>query len=70
LQFIAQFFGACIVESGGAVSEAQFEVEAKLAGRCAHRRCPDHDHKMILLREYLSRAAAIRVRSHVHTARG
>jgi hypothetical protein len=54
LQFLAEFYGACIVEGG----RAERVIEAKLAGRCLHRRSPDDDHKLILLHEYLARAGA------------
>ena len=59
LLFIAEFFGACIVESGDSVTRTQFEVEARLASRCAHPRSADHDHKIILLHEYLLRSGGV-----------
>jgi hypothetical protein len=59
LQFIAEFFGACILES----SERCCCSRSELAGRIAdfqrarlcrvQRHSEDQDHKMILLLEYL-----------------
>jgi hypothetical protein len=46
LQFIAEYLGACILESRGPCQGA--------AGYCSET--PDQDHKMILLVEYLRRS--------------
>jgi len=56
LEFIAGFVGACILKSsedtaGAAVS---LEQECRIAGSGAGR--IDHEHKMILLREFLHRS--------------
>jgi hypothetical protein len=69
LQFIAAFYGACIVESTLRTGPPEFEVEARLAHRFADRQSADRDHKMILLREYLSRAGTAFRRSHLHASR-
>jgi hypothetical protein len=61
LQFIADFVGACILESGGpqnaksqvAVRLAQFQT-ARLA--CCRSFPADQDHKMLVLFEYLCRS--------------
>jgi hypothetical protein len=61
LQFIAEFLGSCILEC----SEASANSRAQLAERIARygrgsadcsRRAEDHDHKSILLLEYLCRS--------------
>ena len=67
LQYIAEFLGSCILESGGRcctsrtqVAEAikQFERSRRLAqtDSCAGGSIQDHEHKMILLLEYLCRS--------------
>jgi hypothetical protein len=65
LEFIAEFLGACILESerGGRCSRA--ELAARIAEfQQEHRRsrcAADRDHKMILLLEYLCRTGAQQV---------
>jgi hypothetical protein len=56
LQFIAEFLGACIVESSHDLSRAAQTVEVHQwrMARASLRRS-DHEHKMILLREFLFR---------------
>jgi hypothetical protein len=56
LEFLAEFIGACILES----SEDRFRVAASLEFH--HCQCSgnglrriDHEHKVILLREFLER---------------
>ncbi len=46
LQFIAEFLGGCILESG----------ECRQARNCAQCRSEDQELKLIVLREYLSRS--------------
>ena len=66
LQYIAEFLGSCILESGGRcctsrtqVAEAikQFERSRRMAqtDQCASS-IQDYEHKMILLLEYLCRS--------------
>jgi hypothetical protein len=50
LQFIAEYLGACILESTGPYRGS--------AGYCPET--PDQDHKMILLLEYLRRSGLTR----------
>jgi hypothetical protein len=60
LQFIADFVGACILDTGE-LRGWRNDVTVRLA-RFQHAHAagggypPDHDHKMILLLEYLCRA--------------
>jgi hypothetical protein len=57
LQFLAGFLGACILESSEDIVRAAHGVhlyESRMA-RASLRRS-DHEHKMILLREFLSRS--------------
>ena len=67
LQYIAEFLGSCILESGGRcctsrtqVAEAikQFERSRRMAqtALCASVSIQDQEHKMILLLEYLCRS--------------
>lgn len=67
LQYIAEFLGSCILESGGRcctsrtqVAEAikQFERSRRLAQTDSYAggSIQDHEHKMILLLEYLCRS--------------
>jgi hypothetical protein len=57
LQFIAEFLGACILESSGDFTRAAAAVQAHGArmARASLRRA-DHEHKMILVREFLWRS--------------
>ena len=62
LQFIAEFLGACVLESPGqnCCSRAQWaerisQYQQACAG-CPQHRSPDQEHKMILLLEYLCRS--------------
>jgi hypothetical protein len=62
LQFIAEFYGACILEEPAACVRNRAELAAWIAdfqrARGATSRVADQDHKMILLLEYLCRAGA------------
>lgn len=62
LQFIASFLGACVLDSSGrpctsraqwAEQIAQYQQADALCQECGS---PDHDHKMILLLEFLCRS--------------
>jgi hypothetical protein len=58
LQFIAEYFGACILERRAACAHNRAELAARIAAfqeaRCdCGSRVADMDHKMILLLEYL-----------------
>ena len=62
LQFIAEYYGACILEephAGCPCDRAQLalRIAAFQRARGAATRAADQDHKMILLLEYLCRAA-------------
>ncbi len=56
LQFIAEYLGACILESAGTASRSRGELAIRVvqfqAAR-AHALSVDEDHKMILLLEFL-----------------
>ncbi len=61
LQFIAEYLGACILESAGTGSGSRAEVALRVAQFQAARApdlASDEDHKMILLLEFLSRSGA------------
>ena len=61
LQFIAEFYGACILEEPAACVRNRAELAEWIAdfqARGATSRVADQDHKMILLLEYLCRAGA------------
>jgi hypothetical protein len=60
LQFLAEFLGSCILESSDDSNRAAQMVQLYQA-RFARETCrrSDHEHKMILLREYLDRTGAI-----------
>lgn len=67
LQYIADFFGAHILEAAGGCAVAPRAGEEIAAfERCRHPRpesndaLEDHQHKMILLMEYLGRCGAAR----------
>jgi hypothetical protein len=73
LQFIAEFYGACILEAtGGCRSRSQLAAriaefqEARL--NCSRSRPEDEDHKMILLLEYLCRCGVSQVRAAASNA--
>ena len=60
LQFIAEFLGACVLESGRRYSCSRAQLAEKIAEFQLARASgsgwsQDQDHKMILLLEYLSR---------------
>jgi hypothetical protein len=60
LQFIAEFLGACVLESGRKYSCSRAQLAEKIAEFQLARASgagwsEDRDHKMILLLEYLSR---------------
>ncbi|HUI54404.1 MAG TPA: hypothetical protein VLY04_05510 [Bryobacteraceae bacterium] len=62
LQFIAEFLGACILESSGRCRCSRAQLADRIAryqmarAGCAHCGSEDQDHKMILLLEYLCRS--------------
>ena len=62
LQFIAEFLGACILESSGRCGCSRAQLADRIdryqqtRDGCAQRRSEDQDHKMILLLEYLCRS--------------
>jgi len=62
LQFIAEYFGACILEPSPGWPGGRAELAERIAAFQRRRGCPtrpaDDDHKMILLLEYLCRAGA------------
>lgn len=63
LQYIAEFLGACVLESAGRPAASRGElaegIEQFEQVRHADSDCPaDHEHKMILLLEYLCRSQA------------
>jgi hypothetical protein len=61
LQFIAEFFGACILESGDRCGQSRAELAARIArfqqsrSGCRGVRSADREDKAILLLEYLCR---------------
>jgi hypothetical protein len=67
LQFIAEFFGACILETSAGIG----------LGRCVRGGstrvsglpAADLDHKLILVQEYLCRSRSLRLPAPAHTAR-
>jgi len=61
LQFIAEYLGACILESARECRRSRAELAARVAEfQRSHSPAPgpDQDHKMILLLEYLWRSGA------------
>jgi len=59
LQFIAEFLGACVLDSSGrpCVSRAQWAERITLYQRASQGCCSaDREHKMILLLEFLCRS--------------
>ncbi len=63
LQYIAEFLGACVLESLGCAAQNRCELAEGVAHfervRHAHGNClRDQEHKMILLLEYLCRSRA------------
>ena len=66
LQFIAEFLGACILESGEKARYSRSELAERIAQFQRERLgCPpgcseDQDHKMIVLLEYLCRSGSRR----------
>jgi hypothetical protein len=63
LEFIAGYFGSCILESSGACNASRPQVADLLAElqprhNCSQLRMADREHKMILLLEYLGRCSA------------
>lgn len=59
LQFIAEYLGACILESNGECIRSRSELAGRIAefqqarGSTGRVHCEDQEHKMILLLEYL-----------------
>jgi len=65
LQFIAEFLGACLLESARDRCVSRAEVADRIARYQEARACParcsaDQEHKMILLLEYLCRCGLLR----------
>ena len=60
LQFIAAFWGACVIESDGPVCHDRTQLAHRI-NQLQSQSCPsyDGDHKMILLMEYLGRTGAV-----------
>ena len=76
LQFIAEFLGACILESTeeGRCSRSEL-AERILQFQPGRRRCSpgcseDQDHKMILVLEYLCRSGSPRISLAVRAGQG
>ena len=67
LQFIAEFLGACILESTEEGCCSRSELAQRIAQfqpgrrRCSPGCSEDQDHKMILLLEYLCRSGSPRI---------
>jgi hypothetical protein len=66
LQFIAEFLGACILESTEKGRCSRWELAERIAQfqgrlRCSPGCSEDQDHKMILLLEYLCRSGSPRI---------
>src|SRR4030088_2212396 len=57
LQYIAEFFGACVVESEKPYqwTRAQLSLNIQRFDRCQKSSAADRQHKMILLLEFLCR---------------
>jgi hypothetical protein len=67
LEYIAEFFGACVLESRYGLGSTRGELAEEItAFECSRRGAappgarPDDDHKMILLLEYLCRCGLAR----------
>ncbi len=64
LQFIAEFLGACVLDSAGNPCASRAQLAERItryqqaSDGCRARRSADRDHKMILLLEYLCRSGA------------
>ncbi|MGO4883010.1 MAG: hypothetical protein ACLP59_19640 [Bryobacteraceae bacterium] len=68
LQYIAEFLGACVLESAGASALSRGELAEGIAQFAQARRrraepLDDQEHKMILLLEYLWRSRTYSARS-------
>ena len=67
LQFIAEFLGACILESAERGRYSRSELAERIAAfqrgrlRCSPGCSEDQDHKMIVLLEYLCRSGSPRI---------
>jgi len=67
LQFIAEFLGACVLDSAGkpCISRAQWAERItryqQVSTGCPASRAADREHKMILLLEYLCHGGVPRV---------
>ena len=76
LQFIAEFLGACILESTEKGRCSRAELAERIAefqrGRlgCAPGCSADQDHKMILLLEYLCRSGSPRISLAMRAGQG
>jgi hypothetical protein len=69
LQFIAEFYGACILEATGGYHCSRSQLAARITEfqetrlNCSRPRLEDEEHKMILLLEYLCRCGVLQVRA-------
>jgi hypothetical protein len=76
LQFIAEFLGACILESTEKGRYSRSELAGRIAEfqrgrlRCAPGCSEDQDHKMILLLEYLCRSGSPRIALAMRAGQG
>lgn len=76
LQFIAEFLGACILESTGKGRCSRAELAERIAQfqrgrlRCAPGCSEDQDHKMILVLEYLCRSGSPRISLAMRAGQG
>jgi hypothetical protein len=66
LQFIAEFLGACVLDSAGQPCDSRAQWAERItryqqaSGGCRACRSADQEHKMILLLEFLCRSGAPR----------
>ena len=76
LQFIAEFLGACILESTEKGRCSRSELAERIAQfqrgrlRCSPGCSEDQDHKMILLLEYLCRSGSPRISLAMRAGQG
>jgi len=71
LRFIAEYLGACILESSAHCRCSRADLARRIADyQRSSRPMPDQDHKMILLLEYLCRTGNSAVAVRVRTAGG
>ena len=76
LQFIAEFLGACVLESAEEGCCSRSELAERIAQfqrgrlRCSPGCSEDQDHKMILLLEFLCRSGSPRVSLAMRASQG